>query len=117
MSKSTKVIDLDEARDEARRLAFYEAWEEAEQAEKARRFAFYEASEEAEQQGMDEWYQRVIADEQRDEQFARLLQATGIPADDEHAVERLQERGLVKIDDNGTVAFGPLGRARSEGHK
>jgi len=117
MSKSTKVIDLDEARDEARRLAFYEAWEEAEQAEKARRFAFYEASEEAEQQGMDKWYQRVIADEQRDEQFARLLQATGIPADDEHAVERLQERGLMKVGDNGTVAFRAPGPRQIERNK
>jgi len=97
MSKSTKVIDLDEARDEARRWAFYEAWEEAEQ------------------QGMDEWYQR--ADEPRDEQFARLLQAAGIPADVEHAVERLQERGLVKIDDNGTVAFRAPGPRQIEGHK
>jgi hypothetical protein len=110
MSKPTKIIDLDEAREEARRFAFYEEWE-------ARRFAFYEEWEEAEQQGMDECYQRVIADEQRNEQFARLLQAAGIPADDEHAVERLQERGLVKIDDNGTVAFRALGPRRIEGDK
>ena len=64
---------------------------------------------------MDECYQRVIADEQRDEQFARLLQAVGIP--DEHAVERLQELGLVKIDDNGTVAFRAPGPRQIEGDK
>jgi len=102
MSMPTKIVDLDEAR---------------RQAEEARRFAFYEAWEEAEEQRMDEWYQRVIADEQRAEQFARLQQAAGIPADDQHAVERLRERGLVKIDDNGTVAFRAPGPRHIEGDK
>ena len=96
MSKPTKMIDLDEAREEARRFAFYEAWEEAEQ------------------QGMDEWYQR--ADEPRDEQFAGCCRppASRLTLNTPWGGCR---NAVVKIDDNRTVAFRAPGPRQIERNK